>query len=783
VTSGDVLRWGGGIGIAFGALALASVTIEPLAYWDLDPFSIWAPRMAIGPWVTLLLAAVVMVGAGIGLAGEAMCGRRVNPAMAAAWGLGSIGVLLHGWVIGGADLEDIRIGATWSAAIAGGIAMAHLMREPRLARVLGAVLVGFAAMLAVKGAMQVYVEHPATVADYQASREAFLQARGWSPDSAMARAFERRLMQAEATGWFGLSNVYASIVASCGVALAGLAVAGWRASRRESGRISDGWPGLVSLGVAATLGGLLLSNSRGGVVAFVVGIVMLVGGVVIRRRFQSDARRAVVGGWMGVGLIVLVLIGIGARGLIGERLGELSIMFRSFYAEAALRVFASHPLFGVGPAGFKDAYLLAKPALSPEEVASPHIVVLDYVSTLGVLGLAWVGVLVMMSWRAGARLAGSDSHGREMIGSPGRAEGWVVIVVAAAATMLSAMVEAPGATIEGSLGRLVGLAAWCGVGLGVLVVIRSGGAWRACLGAGALALLAHAQIDVPATWVGSSVLFLALVGAGAPERDAPARQRRIGIAIGGLVCTAGVGLIVGAVWPAWAWESRLVGAAEQARDVAFMRTRLGAIDRSGRSASGDSISQIAGDLSRLTGRPVQASGEGVVRGLSALTLDRIERARTELASAIAIYPSHEAVLKTMSRLAMEAGAVTTDAIERGRWLTAAAGDARTLTERQPGSASAWSWRALVLSTIWEQTGQHEAVEEALQALQRAHELDPHSLLIADRLVDLNVALARPEEARRWAEIALGINESLRLDPLKQATEDRVRLLRSYLSGD
>ena len=69
-----------------------------------------------------------------------------------------------------------------------------------------------------------------------------------------------------------------------------------------------------------------------------------------------------------------------------------------------MRVFGDHALTGVGPDGFQQAYLFAKNPLSPEEVSSPHSILFDWLSTLGVAGLAW-GALLVLGCGGGAGVA------------------------------------------------------------------------------------------------------------------------------------------------------------------------------------------------------------------------------------------------------------------------------------------------------------------------------------------------------------------------------------------
>ena len=110
-----------------------------------------------------------------------------------------------------------------------------------------------------------------------------------------------------------------------------------------------------------------------------------------------------------MGSTAITLLGVAARGLIGESLGERSILFRWFYMRGATGIIADEPVLGVGPAGFQPAYAMHKPAISPEDVTSPHSIFFDYIATLGVFGVA-LGVLAILAiWRIGTGL-GSGSN-------------------------------------------------------------------------------------------------------------------------------------------------------------------------------------------------------------------------------------------------------------------------------------------------------------------------------------------------------------------------------------
>lgn len=771
-----ILRWIALLGVLAACLTKASVLLEALPHWDLDPFTIWAPSLALGPAGSLALDAVIIICAALGLFAESRQ-RRIHLWMIALLAIGAIGVILHALIVD-PGIETLRIGGAWVAALSAGVALAHLGRDERLARVAGAIVVGFVAMLCAKGVIQVMIEHPATVQDYEANKGAFLAARGWTEDSMMARTFERRLYQPEASGWFGLSNVYASVVAGATVALIGLCVPGWLATRREHGRVADGFAGLLTLGVL--LGGLALwlSHSRGGIGAVIIGVVLLIVGYAGSRL----ARIGQLGGVVGLLVIIAVLGLVVARGIVGERVGELSMLFRSFYLQGAMRAFLEHPLLGVGPDGFKDAYLLYKPPISPEEVASPHNVLAAYASTLGLFGFAWIALIVGLAWKAGAALfdrAAPDDI-PERIAGTSRAEAWMLIGTASCSALVSVSIEAAGATPEIMTARLAGLAAWVGVGLGWLVVTRAC-AWRWCLGAMALALIAHALIEVSATWTGSAPLILAMIGLGAAgARPSGQPRAMVDRAAGVIVLLLGL-LTAGAAGHAMRWESGLRRAADHAQVVADFRQRLLMIGPDGRAPSGDTIGMISRDLSRSLGEPVAPAA--LREALNELTRRQIDLATGGLATALAADRRHAEVLRTQSRLQLMAAQVAESPQDRDDQIAIATMLAERLVERRPHSAAAWHWLGSVDQARWELTGDDSALHAAMDAWARAFELDPQGMSAVLKLYEAATTLEMEDDARTWAAEALRIDEQMRLDPLRRLPDGQRMELQHLLDED
>ncbi|NBX40780.1 MAG: hypothetical protein EBR15_05065, partial [Gammaproteobacteria bacterium] len=81
--------------------------------------------------------------------------------------------------------------------------------------VVAAILLAAAVPIVARGLIQVWIEHPQMVAEFRAHKQEILAARGWAEGSPQALTYERRLVQPEATAWFGLSNVASSALAAC----------------------------------------------------------------------------------------------------------------------------------------------------------------------------------------------------------------------------------------------------------------------------------------------------------------------------------------------------------------------------------------------------------------------------------------------------------------------------------------------------------------------------------------------------------------------------------------
>ncbi|MFO0836299.1 MAG: O-antigen ligase family protein [Phycisphaerales bacterium] len=765
-------------------LARCVVSLDPFPIWSGDPTLLATPQTSLAPTGQLILDTISLVAAAVVL-WRSRGLSTWTPLLLAA---GSIGAISHAFVIDQGSLDNLRVGVSWCAAFSTGVAGLAIARDRACRSLAWGALLALVVMLACKGALQYFVEHPETVRAYKQHRAQFLESQGWSEGSMMARAFERRLYQNEGTGWFGLSNVFASVCAGGVVAM--LALAG--ASRRVRDDLPTWVRPFIGAGLLIAGAGLALSMSKGGIAAAGVGVALLIAGAIIRHKLTGKpdvARR--LGVTLGLLAVAGMLAGVVLRGLMGEKLSELSIYFRWFYIQGATRIFAEHPLLGVGPADFKDAYLLAKPALSPEEVTSPHSILFDWLSTLGLAGAGW-----SIAWLAWIAATGRSLLSRETLAIPYAAPGsraggvWTTpnlvrafIVIILAPTALSAFLEAQASTPEASIARLVAAVLALGVGVSVATLIDRLNSVPVGLAAAALALAAHAQIEVTPVWPGSGAWMLMVCGLcagnqacpGGDKSPAPATPIGTGIGshLGALLAFAlAIASALGAV-RTWTWESKLREAADLVSPVAEVRAAYLDFAQSGKGNAGE----LAAMLGSLGVKATLDKPDDVMKEIAIVQFDRAGRAAAILKDAGEL-ARHAPTLQAASKLWMQRMAERENEAQMlavGDEAALAISGAERATELAP-TTSAWNWLGTVQREVGSALGRRESLAAAASAFEAGARLDPHGTTSSLELVRVLDSLGESSRAAEWAQKVLDADRNMRLDPLRQLeASERARL--------
>ena len=722
-----ILRHGAGLLIVTVAVLRVCASFAPRLVFDADPALDPSPLGGFGPAGSLVLDALVLAACAAGLYGEALAGRRID------WRLVLLALAPVPAVIahGAGDFGDLWRGATWIAAAAGCCVLAHLGRDQAMRPILIALLAAVLVPVAVRGCSQSGLailglefqgqEHAATVTQFEAHREAFLADRGWAPDSAAARIYERRLRSPDPRGWFPTSNLFASLMAFGAVLGGGLALHGAKRGR--------GWRAGFAAAAAVALVGLLLAGSKGGLGAALVG-----GGLVVaatRFRGWLSPRRV---GLVVLGIVALCPVAVALRGsLLPESfLGDRSLLFRWHYLVGAGRVIGGEGWRGVGPDGFQRAYVQVRPSRSPEEVKSTHNAFGDWLATLGLLGAAWIGLAGLCLWRAGAALVAAPADAR----APPVSERTPLL--AAAAVTIGGLLPAVAAeyhTLSG-LGeealRMVGVLGYviAAASLGALLGRAAVGFADRALAAAAIALVVHGQIEMTFFDPGSCLWALAVLGLAARVPETP-RAAAPWLASGGTAAMLALAVWLGAVQAPRAFAAQRF-ALEAARAVAE-GTEREHDPAAGRWAAAELL-EVAWEQLPQDVRPLE------------------EAARQWLLAAALAPPT-------------ERRPPIDRALERAERAVALGG--------RPGAlalaADAWRFKA-------EHTADPADWEAAIGHAQALTRIDPHGIGAWVRLGDLLWEAGQRHEAQDAYRRALANSDNFALDPLKQLGEGERRRL-------
>jgi hypothetical protein len=714
------LAWVGAIGIAAVAVMRCLVFFAPQVVFDVDPLYEAGALGAMGPAGSLWLDVVLLAAAAALLLGCAIAGGRIDGLLVLLALLPLPVVLFHG----ATDLGDLWRGSTWAAAALAAVAVAHL--EPgRLRRTTIVLLVAVLAPLIARGVSNVTIEHAGTVAAFEENKEAFLEDRGWEPGSPAALIFERRLRHRQPAAWSVTTNIYASYMAFGVVFLLGVVLA---AARGRHALIAVG----AGLGLAAAAGALWMTGALGAVGATALATVLLVAPLAFRASPRVCAGLA-------LGAVALVLLGIVVRGAVLPEgfASERSLLFRWHYLASSASIVGDAPVVGVGPDGFQAAYVKHRLPRNPEEVTSAHSVFVDWVADLGVLGVAWIALALVLAWRAGAALARGDGDGEPPDDALPREMYIPALVLTALAVAPAIAVEAHALAGVGSLVRLVGLLAFllAALLLGPVFTTLGPAGLRAALAAGALAVVLHGQIEMTHTRPGAVAWAWCVLGLAGGTRGGGAGGARIGSAAAALALLA-------AGWIA------ITGAIPAARQQRLM---------------------------------VDASRVLFAHGPPGTPVEEAMRRR----AAVDLLLAADAALPTATAPRL---AAADQLLRAARLESRLAGDALlrlALATLEPlrarGDARAESEAAAILRTRFTVLGDETARDEAVAAAARLVERDPHGLQARRRLADTLWETGARAGARVEYEQVLRIDADFELDPLKQLPEGDRRMIEQRLA--
>ena len=446
-------------------------------------------------------------------------------------------------VISAWGASDKREAITQSATLLGpvfaALLLVQILDHPAKIRIVLVVLVALGIVSAYQCAEQHFISNAATIEQYEKEPRMLLEPLGIETGTFQHFLFEHRLYSRGVRGFFTTSNSAASFAILACAAAAILLVRRFRDCRARE--VVPRYGLLAALAMALVVAGLFLTQSKGGILAFIIGLVLcgFLGGL---DRWLPLLKRRIV--FLLIPLAILVAAGGGYAmvryGMAHGRLpGGNSMLVRWQYWAASAKMFADHPLTGVGPGNFSDYYTHYKPAAALESVADPHNFFLSLLTQYGPFGL--IGFLAMVSlplWRL-ARPPVPESNTADPHPSSKTLALAVLFSVCACLLLvrfllLPTMADSPDVLLYVIITAHVAPVAAFLIGFLLVAAPLNHESWRradfnhatslAILGCAVLAVLLHNLIDFalfePGVWMAFWVVVACLVAMSVPQQEA-----------------------------------------------------------------------------------------------------------------------------------------------------------------------------------------------------------------------------------------------------------------------
>ncbi len=701
------------------------VPVTPDPYWSGDPRvqGLSTQITEITPICGIVMNMGVILVAFAGLVAHWMKGGKLSAWVLWPAALGGLAALY----VGGQEDEAVR-SLGWAAGAFGAAAVWHLAQRGKERALVAGALVGACLMVALKTGMYVLVDFPSGQTFLREHMAEIFQARGWTPDSAQAQAYVRRASQMEATGSYGLSNVFGSMMAALAFVGAGVAAGVWKkAGARRA------W--LVALAALGALACVVFSFSKGSMVAMAgVAGFAVVAWCVVRYWPRRPA-------WVvPAGAVLLLIAGFGVVIVRGAVVGppqtikgERSLLFRYQYWVGAGRLATELPaekwVTGVSQEGFRSAYPRVKVPINPEEVASTHNYWIDYTLMLGAGGLAWSLLLTGWAIRGVARAQRVLGETEVTTPAPGLDRRGLRIGVLLAVGVFAPVYwfQQPMLLPESLLLLFVGLGA-----MAVVVGVVTTNGWLdrrliACgLALGGLVLLFQGQIEMTFSTAGAVALgWLVVALAGSDDAvDREKTQTDAGTWLGAL---AAVVLVAGAcTWMA-------------ARGTAIM-------------AQQKLLEQAAKQLPKDFGKGIET-----------------------LAKAVETYPNGPRPARNLIDLASEAAAYvgsTGDKAAAASWFAFADKTLGILPESVRKGPQVTRSESRLRFTQFQVTRDAAALAEARRLLERAVEGSPYDRNLQEDMARLCEAQGDKAGAKAALEASLRLSEMGYLDETRVYTPEQ-----------
>jgi O-antigen ligase len=264
------------------------------------------------------------------------------------------------------------------------VILVQILDSPAKVNLVLAVIAALGALSAYQCFEQLFEGNKVMIEQYEENPQSMLEPLGIEPDTLQQFLFEHRLYAGNIRAFFTTRNSAGSFLLLS--FFASLALYIQKLKNRKSGqsKLRDYIVCVVLIIIIRDT--LILTKSKGSIIGLIFALVLIVTYLSLEK-FIKTHRKIIF-----AACVLSVIAGgvaISWYGLKHDRLpGGDSMLVRWQYWHASAKIYADHPLTGVGPGNFASFYSHYKPAAAIESVSDPHNFPLSILTQYGPLGLA-----------------------------------------------------------------------------------------------------------------------------------------------------------------------------------------------------------------------------------------------------------------------------------------------------------------------------------------------------------------------------------------------------------
>ncbi|HDZ69358.1 MAG TPA: O-antigen ligase domain-containing protein, partial [Phycisphaerales bacterium] len=284
---------------------------------------------------------------------------------------------------------------TMLAPVLMAVLLVQILDSQSKIKLLLTVIAALGVVSAYQCAEQFFSSNRMMIEQYEQAPQSILEPLGIQPGSFAQMLFEHRLYSKGVRSFFTTSNSAGSFAMLASFA----AIALFLEEFRNRKFCASGFRRIFTSGIAVAIVifGLALTQSKGAIIASLIAAAMFIAYLLFGNWLKRHKKAILIAG------LLLVLAGgclIVQYGLTHNRLpGGNSMLVRWQYWQSTAKMYADHPLTGVGPGNFAASYTRYKPPEALETISDPHNFLLSILTQYGPLGLIGFLAIVFLPLR------------------------------------------------------------------------------------------------------------------------------------------------------------------------------------------------------------------------------------------------------------------------------------------------------------------------------------------------------------------------------------------------